>query len=85
MHTGNHTQSGWVPSISGGYGYNTVSGATESAATNSQIRGWLVFTGMMYLLMVTLLVLPWVKLLRPRTAGVEDPTLLEFFYKYPSV
>jgi hypothetical protein len=72
------TQSGWVPSISGGYGWNTVSG-TESAATNSQ--SW--FAG-----------LQWEDVfIDGNSAGVaigqaptgedlEKATMLEFFYKY---
>ncbi len=71
-------QSGWVPSISGGYGWNTVSG-TESAATNSQ--SW--FAG-----------LQWEDVfVDGNSAGVaigqaptgeelEKSTMLEIFYKY---
>ena len=72
------TQSGWVPSISGGYGWNTVSG-TQSAATNSQ--SWMAG-------------LQWADVFaKGNTAGVaigqaptgtnlEKSTLLEIFYKY---
>jgi hypothetical protein len=72
------TQSGWVPSISGGYGWNTVSG-TQSAATNSQ--SW--FAG-----------LTWDDVFvagnsagvavgqAPTGENLEKSTLLEFFYKY---
>ena len=72
------TQSGWVPSISGGYGWNTVSG-TQSAATNSQ--SW--FAG-----------LTWDDVFvdgnsagvaigqAPTGQNLEKSTLLEFFYKY---
>ena len=72
------TQSGWVPSISAGYGWNTVSG-TPSAATNSQ--SW--FAG-----------LQWEDVFADgNTAGValgqaptgenlEKATMLEIFYKY---
>ncbi len=72
------TQSGWVPSISGGYGWNTVSG-TESAATNSQ--SW--FAG-----------LTWEDVFvdgnsagvaigqAPTGENLEKSTLLEIFYKY---
>jgi hypothetical protein len=72
------TQSGWVPSISGGYGWNTVSG-TQSAATNSQ--SW--FAG-----------LTWDDVFvdgnsagvaigqAPTGENLEKSTLLEIFYKY---
>ena len=72
------TQSGWVPSISGGYGWNTVSG-TPSAATNSQ--SW--FAG-----------LTWDDVFvqgnaagvavgqAPTGSNLEKSTLLEIFYKY---
>jgi hypothetical protein len=72
------TESGWVPSISGGYGWNTVSG-TPSAATNSQ--SW--FAG-----------LTWDDVfVDGNSAGVaigqvptgenlEKSTMLEIFYKY---
>jgi len=72
------TQSGWIPSVSAGYGWNTVSG-TESAATNSE--SW--FAG-----------LQWADVFaKGNSAGVavgqaptgedlEDATMLEIFYKY---
>ena len=72
------SQSGWVPSISGGYGWNTVSGTT-SAATNSQ--SW--FAG-----------LQWEDVFvngnsagvaigqAPTSENLEKSTMLEFFYKY---
>jgi hypothetical protein len=72
------TQSGWAPSISLGYGWNTVSG-TKSAATNSQ--SWMAG-------------LQWDDVfVDGNTAGVaigqaptgqdlEKSTLLEIFYKY---
>jgi len=72
------TQSGWVPSVSAGYGWNTVSG-TASAATDSQ--SW--FAG-----------LQWSDVFaKGNSAGVavgqaptgedlEDATMLEIFYKY---
>jgi hypothetical protein len=72
------TESGWVPSISGGYGWNTVSG-TPSAATNSQ--SW--FAG-----------LTWDDVFvagnsagvavgqAPTGSNLEKSTMLEFFYKY---
>jgi hypothetical protein len=71
-------QSGWVPSISAAYGWNTVSG-TASAATNSD--SW--FTG-----------LQWADVFaKGNSAGVavgqaptgqdlEKATMLEVFYKY---
>ena len=72
------TQSGWVPSISAGYGWNTVSGV-ESDATDSD--SW--FAG-----------LQWSDVfLKGNSAGVaigqaptgedlESATMLEIFYKY---
>jgi hypothetical protein len=72
------TQSGWIPSISGSYGWNTVSG-TQSAATNSQ--SWMAG-------------LQWSDVfVQGNSAGVavgqaptgedlEKSTLMEFFYKY---
>jgi len=72
------TESGWVPSISGGYGWNTVSG-TPSAATDSQ--SW--FAG-----------LTWDDVFvagnsagvavgqAPTGENLEKSTMLEFFYKY---
>ena len=72
------TQSGWVPSISAGYGWNTVSG-TQSAATDSQ--SW--FAG-----------LTWDDVFvdgnsagvaigqAPTGEDLEDATMLEIFYKY---
>jgi hypothetical protein len=72
------TESGWVPSISGGYGWNTVSG-TPSAATNSQ--SW--FAG-----------LTWDDVFvdgnsagvaigqAPTGSNLEKSTMLEIFYKY---
>jgi len=72
------TQSGWVPSISAGYGWNTVSG-TASAATDSE--SW--FAG-----------LQWADVFaKGNSAGIavgqaptgedlEDATMLEIFYKY---
>jgi len=72
------TESGWVPSISGGYGWNTVSG-TPSAATNSQ--SW--FAG-----------LTWDDVFvagnsagvavgqAPTGQNLEKSTMLEIFYKY---
>jgi hypothetical protein len=72
------TQSGWVPSISGGYGWNSVSG-TPSDATDSQ--SW--FAG-----------LTWDDVFvdgnsagvaigqAPTGENLEKSTLLEIFYKY---
>ena len=71
-------QSGWVPSVSAGYGWNTVSG-TASAATDSE--SW--FAG-----------LQWADVFaKGNSAGIavgqaptgedlEDATMLEIFYKY---
>ncbi len=72
------TQSGWAPSISLGYGWNTVSG-TKSDATNSQ--SWMAG-------------LTWDDVFvdgnsagvaigqAPTGANLEKSTLLEIFYKY---
>jgi len=72
------TQSGWAPSISAGYGWNTVSG-TQNDATNSQ--SW--FAG-----------LTWDDVFvdgnsagvaigqAPTGENLEKSTLLEIFYKY---
>jgi hypothetical protein len=75
-------QSGWVPSVSAGYGYNGVSGAVGSTdATNSD--SWMVG-------------LQWRDVFAKgnsagiavgqaptaETAGVDDATLLEIFYKF---
>jgi hypothetical protein len=75
-------QSGWVPSISAGYGYNGVSGAVGSTdATDSD--SWMVG-------------LQWSDVFAKgnsagiavgqaptaETAGVDDATLLEIFYKF---
>ncbi len=72
------TQSGWVPSISAGYGWNTVSG-TQSAATNSQ--SWMAG-------------LTWDDVFvdgnsagvaigqAPTGENLEKATMLEIFYKY---
>ena len=72
------TESGWIPSISAGYGWNTVSG-TQSAATNSQ--SWMAG-------------LTWDDVFvqgnsagfaigqAPTGEDLEKATLMEFFYKY---
>lgn len=75
-------QSGWVPSVSAGYGYNSVNGATgKTDATNSD--SW--FVG-----------LQWSDVFAKgnsagvavgqapsaETAGVSDATMIEIFYKY---
>ena len=75
-------QSGWVPSVSAGYGYNSVNGATgKTDATNSD--SW--FVG-----------LQWSDVFvagnsagiavgqapSAETAGVSDATMIEIFYKY---
>jgi len=75
-------QSGWVPSISAGYGYNWVSGSTGATdATDSQ--SWMA-------------ALQWSDVFAKGnsagvavgqaptadTAGVDDATLLEIFYKF---
>ncbi len=76
------TESGWIPSVSAGYGYNGVSGpAGATDATDSD--SW--FVG-----------LQWTNAFvkgnaagvavgqapSAKTAGVDDATILEFFYKF---
>ena len=76
------SQSGWVPSVSAGYGYNSVNGVTGATdATNSD--SW--FVG-----------LQWSDVFAKgnsagvavgqapsaETAGVSDATMIEIFYKY---
>jgi len=76
------TQSGWVPSISAGYGYNFVSGAT-GATDAADSDSWMVG-------------LQWADAFvagntagiavgqapSAETAGVSDATMLEIFYKF---
>jgi hypothetical protein len=76
------SESGWVPSVSAGYGYNGVSGSVGATdATNSQ--SW--FVGLQWADVfaagntagVAVGQVPSAK-----TAGVDDATVLEFFYKF---
>jgi hypothetical protein len=76
------TESGWVPSISAGYGYNFVSGTVGATdATNSD--SW--FVGLQWndafvagnAAGVAIGQAP-----SAETAGVDDATLLEIFYKF---
>jgi hypothetical protein len=76
------SESGWVPSISAGYGYNFVSGTTgKTDATDSD--SWFVglqwadafFAGNTAGIAVG-------QAPSAETAGVSDATMLEFFYKF---
>jgi len=72
------TQSGWAPSVSAGYGWNTVSG-TKSAATNSQ--SW--FAGLTWNDVFVAGNSAGVAVGQAPTAqNLEKSTLLEIFYKY---
>jgi hypothetical protein len=76
------TQSGWVPSISAGYGYNGVSGATGATdATNSD--SW--FVGLQWDDAFAAGNTAGIAVGQAPTAetdGVNDATILEFFYKF---
>jgi hypothetical protein len=76
------TESGWVPSISAGYGYNFVSGATGvTDATNSD--SW--FVGLQWADAFVAGNTAGVAVGQApsaETAGVSDATMLEFFYKF---
>jgi hypothetical protein len=76
------TQSGWVPSISAGYGYNGVSGATGATdATDSD--SW--FVGLQWADAFVAGNTAGVAVGQApsaETAGVSDATMLEFFYKF---
>jgi hypothetical protein len=75
-------QSGWVPSISAGYGYNGVSGNVGSTdATNSD--SW--FVGLQWADAFVAGNTAGVAVGQApsaETAGVSDATMLEFFYKF---
>jgi hypothetical protein len=75
-------QSGWVPSISAGYGYNGVSGAVGSTdATNSD--SW--FVGLQWndaFVAGNTAGIAVGQAPSAKTSGVSDATLLEFFYKF---
>ena len=75
-------QSGWVPSISAGYGYNGVSGATGATnATDSD--SWMV--GLQWSDVFTKGNSAGIAVGQAptaETAGVDDATLLEIFYKF---
>ncbi len=75
-------ESGWVPSVSAGYGYNFVSGATGvTDATDSD--SW--FVGLQWndvFLTGNALGVAVGQAPSAETAGVGDATMLEFFYKY---
>jgi len=75
-------QSGWVPSISAGYGYNGVSGATGATdATDSD--SW--FVGLQWndaFVAGNAAGIAVGQAPSAETAGVSDATMLEFFYKF---
>jgi hypothetical protein len=75
-------QSGWVPSVSAGYGYNFVSGATGATdATNSD--SW--FVGLQWadaFVAGNAAGIAVGQAPSAETAGVSDATMLEFFYKF---
>jgi hypothetical protein len=75
-------QSGWVPSVSAGYGYNSVNGATgKTDATNSD--SWMV--GLQWRDVFAKGNSAGIALGQApsaETAGVDDATLLEIFYKF---
>ena len=75
-------QSGWVPSISAGYGYNFVSGTVGSTdATNSD--SW--FVGLQWadaFVAGNTAGIAVGQAPSAETAGVSDATMLEFFYKF---
>jgi hypothetical protein len=75
-------QSGWVPSISAGYGYNFVSGTVGSTdATNSD--SW--FVGLQWadaFVAGNAAGIAVGQAPSAETAGVDDATMLEIFYKF---
>ena len=75
-------ESGWVPSISAGYGYNSVNGATgKTDATNSD--SW--FVGLQWSDVFVAGNSAGVAVGQApsaETAGVSDATMIEIFYKY---
>jgi hypothetical protein len=76
------TESGWIPSISAGYGYNGVSGAVGATdATDSD--SW--FVGLQWadaFVAGNTAGIAVGQAPSAETAGVSDATLLEFFYKF---
>jgi hypothetical protein len=76
------TQSGWIPSISAGYGYNFVSGATGATdATNSD--SW--FVGLQWddaFVSGNTAGIAVGQAPSAETRGVDNATILEFFYKF---
>ena len=76
------SQSGWVPSISAGYGYNGVSGATGATdATDSD--SW--FVGLQWadaFVAGNTAGIAVGQAPSAETANVSDATMLEFFYKF---
>jgi hypothetical protein len=75
-------QSGWVPSVSAGYGYNFVSGTPGSGgATDSD--SW--YAGLQWsdvFVKGNAAGIAYGQAPSAETAGVSDATLLEFFYKF---
>ena len=75
-------QSGWVPSVSAGYGYNSVNGTTGATdATNSD--SW--FVGLQWSDVFVAGNSAGVAVGQApsaETAGVSDATMIEIFYKY---
>jgi hypothetical protein len=75
-------QSGWVPSVSAGYGYNFVSGATGATdATDSD--SW--FVGLQWndaFIAGNAAGIAVGQAPSAETSGVSDATMLEFFYKF---
>jgi hypothetical protein len=76
------TESGWIPSISAGYGYNGVSGAVGATdATDSD--SW--FVGLQWadaFIAGNTAGVAVGQAPSAETAGVSDATMLEFFYKF---
>jgi hypothetical protein len=76
------TESGWIPSISAGYGYNGVSGAVGATdATDSD--SW--FVGLQWadaFVAGNTAGIAVGQAPSAETAGVSDATMLEFFYKF---
>ena len=76
------SESGWVPSISAGYGYNFVSG-TVGATDATDSDSW--FVGLQWndaFVAGNAAGIAVGQAPSAKTAGVSDATLLEFFYKF---
>ena len=73
------SESGWVPSVSAGYSYNGVSGATDATDSDS----W--FVGLQWndaFVAGNAAGIAVGQAPSAETAGVSDATMLEFFYKF---